>query len=126
MDLASGDFEAAAPEKFRLKKVCFRGRGIGKRPDGRDSIVDARALAEILVIRPGAGPGAGVWHLYVGDGGPSDEGGSPNGLLEAALDRMEPLAGSPPPPQTFQKDDIVLLLDPDQLEMTLVKMPQAQ
>lgn len=126
VDLSSGGFEAAAPEKFRLKKVSFRGRGIGRRPDGRGSIVDARALAEILVVRPGTGPEAGVWHLYLGDGGPSDEDGTPNGQLEAALDRMEPLAGSPPPPQTFQKDDVVLLLDPDQLEMTLVQMPQAQ
>lgn len=123
VDLASGAFEAAAPEGFRLKKVNFRGKGIGRRSDGRDSVVDARALAEILVVRPGTGPDAGAWHLYLGDGGPSDEDGTPDGRLEAALDRMEPLAGSPPPPATFQKDDVVLVLDPDQLEMTLVKMP---
>ena len=36
---------------------------------------------------------------------------SADGRLEASLDRMEPLAGSPPPPQTFQKDDVVLVLD---------------
>jgi hypothetical protein len=123
VDLASGAFEAAAPEGFRLKKVNFRGKGVGRRADGRDSVVDARALAEILVVRPGAGPEAGAWHLYLGDGGPSDEDGTPDGRLEAALDRMEPLAGSPPPPTTFQKDDVVLVLDPDQLEITLVKMP---
>jgi hypothetical protein len=122
VDMASGSFEAAAPEGFRLKKVNFRGKGIGRRPDNRDSVVDARALAELLVVRPGVG----AWHLYLGDGGPSDEDGTPDGRLEAALDRMEPLAGSPPPPATFQKDDVILVLDPDQLEMTLVKMPSAQ
>ena len=124
VDLASGSFEAAAPEGFRLKKVNFRGKGIGRRPDGRDSVVDARAVAELLVVRPGTGSDAGAWHLYLGDGGPGDEDGTPDGRLEAALDRMEPLAGSPPPPAKFQKDDVVLVLDPDQLEMTLVQMPQ--
>lgn len=122
VDLTSGDVEAAAPEGFRLKKVNFRGRGAGKRPDGRGSVVDARGIAELLVVRPGVG----AWTLYLGDGGPGDEDGTPNGQLEAALDRMEPLAGSPPPPQTFQKDDVVVLLDPDQLEMTLIKLPAAE
>lgn len=121
VDLASGGFDAAAPEDFRLKKVNFRGQGLGRRPDGRDSVVDARGLAEILVVRPGTG----VWALRLGDGGPTDEDGAADGRLEAVLDRMEPLAGSPPPPQTFQKDDVVLVLDPNLLEITLVKVPAA-
>jgi hypothetical protein len=108
VDLASGSFEAAAPEGFRLKKVNFRGRGIGERPDGRGSVADARGLAEILVVRPGVG----AWTLRLGDGGPTDEDGTADGRLEAALDRMEPLPGSPPPPQSFQKDDVVIVLDP--------------
>lgn len=119
IDLTSGDFDAAAPEGFRLKKVSFRGRGVGRRSDGRDSIVDARGLVEILIVRPGAG----AWALRLGDGGPTDGDGTADGRLEAIFDRMEPLAGSPPPPQTFQKDDVVLVLDPNLLEMTLVKVP---
>jgi hypothetical protein len=81
-------------------------------------VVDARGLAEILVVRPGTG----AWTLRLGDGGPADEDGAADGRLEAALDRMAPLAGSPPPPSTFQKDDVVLVLDPNLLEMTLVKV----
>ena len=119
VDLTSGDFDAAAPEGFRLKKVSFRGRGVGRRFDGRDSIIDARGLVDILVVRPGTG----AWTLRLGDGGPTDGDGTADGQLEAILDRMEPLAGSPPPPQTFQKDDVVLVLDPNRLEMTLVKVP---
>jgi hypothetical protein len=121
VDLAGGGFDAAAPEGFRLKKVSFRGRGLGKRPDGRDSVLDARGLAEILVVRPGVG----AWALRLGDGGPGDEDGTANGRLEAALDRMTPLPGSPAAPQSFQKDDVVLLLDPNLLEITLIKVPNA-
>ena len=118
VDLASGDFDAAAPEGFLMKKVNFRGRGVGRRADGRDSVMDARGLAEILVVRPKTG----AWTLRLGDGGPSDGDGTADGRLEAILERMEPLAGSPRPPQTFQKDDVVLVLDPNLLEMTLVKV----
>lgn len=121
VDLAGGDFDAGAPEGVRLKKVPFRGRGPGRRPDGRDALRDARGLAEILVVRPGTG----AWTLRLGDGGPTDEDGAADGRIEAVLDRMEPLDGSPPPPQTLQKDDVVLILDPNLLEMTLVKLPAA-
>jgi hypothetical protein len=120
VDLASGAFDAGAPERFHLNKVNFRGRGIGRRPDGRDSVVDARGLAEILVVRPGTG----AWTLRLGDGGPTDEDGAADGRLEAVLDRMEPLAGSSPPPSTFQRADVVLVLDPNLLEMTLVKVAE--
>jgi len=119
VDLASGDFDAATLPGFPLKKVNFRGRGLGKRPDGRDSVLDERGIAEILVVRPGVG----VWSLRLGDGGPDDEDGTANGRLEAALDRMTPLPGSPAPPESFQKDDVVLLIDPNLLEITLVKVP---
>ena len=118
VDLKSGDFETAAPEGFRLRKVNWRGRGLTNRPDGRDSVEDARAFAEVLVVRPGAG----AWILRLGDGGPDDADGAPDGRLEAALDRMSPLADSPEPPQRFQRDDVVVLIDPNSMEMTLAKV----
>jgi hypothetical protein len=118
VDVTSGDFDTAAPEGFRLRKVNWRGRGITNRPDGRDSVEDARAFAEVLVVRPGTG----AWILRLGDGGPDDADGSPDGRLEAALDRMSPLAGSPEPPQRFQRDDVVVLMDPNSMEMTLAKV----
>lgn len=118
VDLTSGAFETASPEGFRLRKVNWRGRGFTNRPDGRGSVEDARPFAEVLVVRPGVG----AWILRLGDGGPDDEDGTPNGRLEAALDRMSPLGDSPEPPAGFQRDDVVVLMDPNTMEMTLAKV----
>jgi hypothetical protein len=118
VDLATGDLDSASPEGFRLNKVNWRGRGVTNRPDGRDSVEDARAFAEVLVVRPGTG----AWILRLGDGSPEDADGAPDGRLEAALDRMTPLADSPAPPQRFQRDDVVVLMDPHKMEMTLAKV----
>jgi hypothetical protein len=122
VDLASGDFDAAAPEGFRLRRVNWRGRGIQNRPEGHDTVEDARSFAEVLVVRPGVG----AWTLRLGDGGPADFDGAADGRLAAALDAMEPLPGSPPPPAHFLRDDTVLLLDPNAMEMILVKVGEAQ
>jgi hypothetical protein len=37
---------------------------------------------------------------------------------------MEPLAGSPRPPLSFQENDVILVIDPNLLEMTLVKVAE--
>jgi len=118
VDLASGDFDAAAPAGFRLRRVNWRGRGLDHRNDGRDQIEDARPFAEVLVVRPGVG----AWTLRLGDGSPEDADGTANGRIAAALDGLQPLAGSPAPPSRFANGDTVLLLDPNAMEMTLVKV----
>jgi hypothetical protein len=118
VDLASGDFDAAAPAGFRLRRVNWHGRGLEHRSDGRDQVEDARSFAEVLVVRPGVG----AWTLRLGDGSPGDADGVANGRIAAALDRLQPLAGSPAPPSRFATGDTVLLLDPNAMEMTLVKV----
>jgi len=122
VDLASGDFDAAAPDGFRLRRVSWRGRGIQNRPEGHDTVEDMRSFAEVLVVRPGVG----AWTLRLGDGGPLDADGAADGRLAAALDAMEPLPDSPAPPAHFQRDDTVLLLDPNAMEMTLVKVGEVR
>lgn len=120
VDLTSGDQDVAAPEKFGVRKVNWRGRGLQKRPDGRDAVEEQRSLSELLVVRPKVG----AWALRVGDGAPSDGDGEIDGRLEGIFDQMQPLAKSPPPPSAFQHDDVVLALDPAAMEITLVKVPQ--
>ncbi len=113
VDVGSGAFDIATPASLELRRRAWRGQGLRKRPDGRDAIEDLRGQAEVLVVRPGVG----AWRLRLGDGGPSDEDGSADGRLEAALDRLVPLAGGPPPPKEFQPEDLVLLVDPNSLEV---------
>jgi len=119
VDLATGDFDAGAPSDFRLHRGNWRGRGIDHRRDGRDQIEDARPFAEVLVVRPGVG----AWTLRLGDGSPADADGAADGRLAAAFDSLEPLAGSPPPPARFAPGDTILLFDPNEMEMVLVKAP---
>lgn len=117
-DLASGDFDAAAPEDFGLRRVNWRGRGLERRNDGKDTVEDRRSLVELLVVRPQAG----VWALRVGDGGESDGDGVIDGRLQGVLEQMKPLAGSPQPPAEFEKGDLVVALDPSAMEITLIKV----
>jgi hypothetical protein len=118
VDLATGAVDSAAPSGFPLRKVAWRGRGLTEEPGGGAAVEDQRPFAELLVVRPGAG----AWTLRIGDGGPADADGAADGRLLAPFAAMTPLAGSPPPPQTFQDGDIVILLDPNTLEMTLAKV----
>lgn len=119
VDLTSGEFEAGAPADFRVKRVNWRGRGLVRRPDGRGAVEDIRTLSELLVVRPSVG----VWALRVSDGDATDEDKTIDGKLQGVLERLEPLGSSPQPPTTFQRDDVVLALDPTVLELTLIKVP---
>lgn len=118
-DLASGDFDTIAPAALGPRRVSWRGRGIGRRSDGRDAVEDQRRLLELLVVRPQVG----AWTLRVSDGDESDSDGVIDGRLEGLLDGMRPLGDGPAPPSVFQKDDLVMALDPMALEITLVKVP---
>lgn len=118
-DLASGDFDTTAPAAFGVRRVSWRGRGIGRRSDGRDAVEDQRRLLELLVVRPQAG----AWTLRVSDGDESDGDGIIDGRLEGVLEKMRPVGDGPAPAAVFQKDDLVMALDPMAMEITLVKVP---
>jgi hypothetical protein len=120
VDLTSGDYDEAAPEGFGLRRVNWRGRGPLRRADGKDAIEDRRPRLELLVVRPKVG----AWSLRIRDGEASDGNGVIDGRVEGVLERMEPLAGSPPPPSELQRDDVLVGLDPASLEITLFKMPR--
>jgi len=118
-DLKSGDFDTASPERFGTRRVNWRGRGLEHRNDGRDAVENRGNLLELLVVRPGAG----AWESRISDGDASDSDGAIDGRLEGLLDQLQPVAGTAPPPSVFQKDDVVLAIAPNALEITLVKVP---
>jgi hypothetical protein len=121
-DLTNGNSDIASPEKFGVRRVNWRGRGLERRHDGKDALDDQRTILEFLVVRPQVG----AWALQVRDGGESDGDGVIDGRVQGILDRMEPLAASPQPPSAFQRDDVVLALDPGAMEITLVKVPEGR
>jgi hypothetical protein len=123
VDMTSGESGLASPEALGTRQVDWRGRGLQRRTDGKDSVEDQRTLLELVVVRPQVGAGAGVWALRISDGDESDADGRIDGRLEGFFDRMQPLAASTPPPSAFQRGDVVLALDPTQTEITLEKVP---
>jgi hypothetical protein len=116
VDLATGLHASASPEGTPLRRVGWRGRGLGR--GGRaDRVEDLRAMAEILLVRPGEG----AWSLTVGDGSEADDDGATDGGLAAALDRLQPVGpGEAAPPSRFHPKDVVVLVDPRSLEVTVV------
>ena len=121
VDLTSGDHDSISPQKFGERRVNWRGRGLERRSDGRDAVEDRRTLLELLVVRPQKG----AWALRVRDGQETDGDGRIDGRLEGVLDEMKPLGDAPAPPSVFEKDDVVLALDPSAMEITVVKVPKS-
>ena len=66
-------------------------------------------------------PGVGAWQITVGDGSGSDDDGAADGRIAAALDQMTAVAGTTAPPSRFDPTDVVVLIDPNRMELTVVQ-----
>ncbi|HVT56884.1 MAG TPA: hypothetical protein VHR45_00655 [Thermoanaerobaculia bacterium] len=118
VDLANGAAAAASPDGLPQRQlplldsgVIARGRALG------DQIVDHRGFVELLVVRPGKG----AWGATVGEGSDRDEAAT-RGTLAASLARMRPLAASPAAPSAFSAGDVVVVIDPNLLTYSVVKV----
>ena len=121
IDFASGLAASAASPGYPLRQVPWRGRGVGDSGRGEDWIEDARALANVLVVRPGVG----AWVATVSDGRPEDDDGRLDGRLRLLLSSLQPLGDFVAPvPARVLPIDIVAMVDPRQLELTLVTPPR--
>ena len=122
VELKSGAFVVAVPNGFRLARPQKPSR-LGLR-DGlaADEILDERPYLMGLVVRPGNG----AWAFAGGDGGPRDEDGKNDGRLRFALDRLQPLAGSPEAPSKARGEDLWFIVDPAKMEIAVHKGGIAQ
>jgi hypothetical protein len=122
VDLSSGAFAVAAPAGYpitRAKRPSRAGLGQGDQPD---ELVDDRAFLIGLVVRPGTG----AWAFSGGDGGPRDEDGKNDGHLRFALDKFDPLPGSPAAPAKINGQDLWFVVDPLAMEIAVHKGGVAQ
>jgi hypothetical protein len=115
VDLESGAHAAAAPEGLPLRQVPWGGRGPVAAEGGPDRVESSRRLAAIFLARPGQG----AWSGMAGDGSPLDEDGVADGSLTMALDRLRPVAGGPEAPGRFDPRDVVWVIDPNTLELSV-------
>jgi hypothetical protein len=122
VDLGSGALAVAAPNGYRLSKPRAPAQlrvGQGGRPD---EILDDHPYVMGLMVRPGEG----AWAFAGGDGGPRDEDGRNDGHLRFALDKLDPLPGSPAAPSKLNGQDLWFLVDPLTMEIAVYKGGVAQ
>lgn len=118
VELATGRVAVATPEGYPLRRVGWRGRGLERDEAlGADRVEDLRTYADVLLVRPGEG----AWRLTVGDGSEQDDDGAADGKIAVALDRMRSVEGiaEAVPPARFGPKDVVVLVDPNRMEVVI-------
>lgn len=115
LDPDTGDDAVAAPGGRALRELVLPATAI---PDTLDRLDLTMPMAEILVLRPGVG----VWGMRAGDGGASDADLEADGTLRAALAEMWPVADSPLPPATWAPGDVLVVVDPQDLRLVIVRL----
>lgn len=118
-DLVSGLFRTATPGGSPAKEIVVPVNAIETLGPGRSGRVRSDlGFIEILYIRPLQG----AWVLAVGDGGESDEDRAADSSIAAALDRMAPVGSSPAAPADFVVGDILLVVDPRELQFFAARL----
>lgn len=122
VDLDSGELLVAAPNGYRIARAqhpSHLGLGQGAKAD---ELLDDRPFLMGLMVRPGTG----AWAFTGGDGGPRDEDGRNDGHLRFALDKFDPLPGSPAAPAKLSAQDLWFVVDPLAMEIAVHKGGVAQ
>lgn len=115
IDLATGESAFAAPEGLPVRELSIAPKLI---PATLDRLDVPLSMAEVLLVRPATG----AWGLRVGDGGASDEDGSQDGTLRAALASLWSVGDSPAPPGKVATGDVVVVLEPQTLNLLIVRL----
>jgi hypothetical protein len=109
VELASGRFGLLTPEGSSVREIAFPADSFGQEPGRRyDQLEDHSDLGVMLLVRPGVG----AWSITTGDGAPSDESPPSDGLVRTSASAMQPVGESGPPPDEYQKDDILIRVAP--------------
>jgi len=119
VELLSGRFGVWTPDGSPGREVAFPENSLRPGPDQRlDRLEDGNDYVELLLVRPDRG----AWALTTGDGTPSDESPSGDGLVLAALASMVPVGDSGEPPEEYEKDDLLLRVAPAEMEYYLARI----
>jgi hypothetical protein len=116
VDLSTGQLALGTPGGLTLTEIAPQGRRI-ERALGR--LAADRPALEILFVRPGAGS----WRLDVHDGGPQDEDGTFDGSLRVSVAALLPDAQHGNAPPRFQQGDLLVAVDPTDLHLFALQIP---
>lgn len=118
-DLSTGVFVVGRPQASAARELPFPPEAVRIAVPGRAGRLTSKiGFVEILYVRPGRG----VWGLTVGHRGESDDPDTPDHDISAALDRMTPIGASPSPPSDFAEGDVILLVDPRELQFLATRL----
>ena len=120
LDLTTGLAAIATPANFPLVQVDLPLSDLlagGADSALADAIQSGRDAVEVLLVRPGSG----AWGLTVGRGGVNDESGG-DGPMRVSLTHLKPIGASPAPPSKLSAKDVVILIDPNRLEIASLRV----
>ncbi len=120
VDLKTGDFTLATPAGYPLRQAAFPAGAFRAAAGGGfdRALAPGREMVMLFVARPTVG----AWALTVWDGAPEDEDGPANHGISLAFTRMESVATSPGPPAILQPGDLVILMDPNAMEVSAARL----
>jgi hypothetical protein len=119
VELATGRFGVFRPAGAPGREIAFPGDSLQQGPGGRlDRLASSGQYLELLLVRPGIG----AWQLTTGDGTPTDESPSSDGVVVNALEMMRPVGDGPLPPEELEEGDVLVRVAPRQMEYYAVRI----
>lgn len=122
VDVESGGFAVASPDGYQIQRRPRPSRLVAGEGSRADEIEDGPAYLFGLMVRPGEG----AWTFRGGDGSPLDQDGDTDGRVRFALDRLEPLPGSPAAPAKARGTDLWFVVDLLKMQIAVHKGGVAQ
>jgi hypothetical protein len=119
VDLQSGDYVVSRPDRSPGRQVNFKGRGLGRGANGKLSKLEHEGQwLELMLVRPTGD----VFQALVVDGGPFDEDGRNDNVVNVSFDALNLAAGKGTKQDEYRAGDVLFVIDPDDLSMVAVKV----
>lgn len=119
VDLRTGDYTVATPERSPGKRVEFRGKGIGRAANGKLSRLEHEGQWMHLWLVQAGGD---VFETRVVDGSALDADGQNDNVVNISLDSLQRARGKGEKPDEYRAGDVVFVADPDALTMVAARV----
>ena len=114
VDVETGNRITSSPPGFRLARAELPAQLLIPGTGGESDSVDLPGRSLLVIVERRS---QGFWAQRVSDGGVLDADGDHDGSVRVPLDALFPLEGSPPPPTSFQRWDLVVAIDTDAMAL---------
>jgi hypothetical protein len=119
VDLTTGDYVVAHPDRSPAKQVDVKGKGLGRGRNGKLSKLEHEGQwLQLLLVKPSGD----VFQAMVVDGGPLDEDGANDNLINVSLEALDLARGKGEKPDEYHAGDVLFVIDPDELTMAVVRV----